>query len=325
MADAGDDASVAARRGYTRFVLPAVAVFVLLSLGAAGAAEWRRRPDIDWSFSPGWLLLAVLLLAAFQAGQAELWRIMLTALGSPMDGRRARSIWNLTLIARYIPTSALQAAGRVLLSERAGVPRRVGAASFVYELVLSFAVALALASAFIVTLPALAGLPWRWSALVIPVLLLIALHPRIFGALSGRVLRGLRSEPLARTLTAATLARLTLGYAACFTLAGLGLYALTQALYPVDAGRLVLVTAAFSVAYVASLVAFILPAGLGAREAALTATLAPVLPDAVALAVAVVLRLTQIAIEVLLVSLTYAIDRGTRDRQPALGEPPAAP
>jgi hypothetical protein len=307
----------------------AVGLLVLASLTAAGIAQWRARPQIDWRFEPAWLAVSVALLIAFQAGQAELWRRMLVAMDHPLDARRARAIWNLTLIARYFPTSALQAAGRVVLSQRAGVPRAVTAAAFVYELVLSFAVALALAAVFLVRLPSLADQPLRWAVVAVPAGLLLALAPAAFGRVSGVALRRIGAEPLRVTLSGRTVAAFAAGYAMCFVAAGAGLFALTRSLQPVPLSALPLITGAFSVAYVASLVGFLLPAGLGAREAALTVTLAPVLPVAVALAVAVALRLAQMAVEVLLGSITWWLDRRTRSATtssgPAGGPPGPGP
>lgn len=282
---------------------------MLGSLVAAGVAQWRARPDIDWRFQPAWLAVSAMLLIVFQAGQAELWRGMLAAMGHPLDARRARAIWNVTLIARYVPTGALQAAGRVLLSQRAGVPRAVTAATFVYELVLSFAVALALGAVFLIRLPALSHQPLRWGAVVVPAVLLVALAPATFGRLSSAILRRVGAEPLRLTLSGRTVAAFAAGYALCFVIAGAGLFALARSLQPVPLSSLALVASAFSVAYVASLIGFLLPAGLGAREAALTASLAPVLPVAVALAVAVALRLIQMCVEVGLAGVTHLLDR----------------
>src|SRR5207248_10618140 len=81
--------------------------------------------------------------------------------------------------------------------------------------------------------------------------------------------------------------------------------------------------AAYSVGFAASLVAFILPGGLGARETVLAAALAPALPFTVAVAVAVAVRLVQMAVEVAFAFVTpmlakRATGRGIRlDRRPA--------
>ncbi len=111
----------------------AVAVVVAACLGFALASQWSSPPDIEWRFRPGWLALSLLCLLAFQWLHIELWRGMLHSLGGTLPRWKARSIWSTTLLARYVPTSALMAVGRIALSQREGVPRRISTASVLYE------------------------------------------------------------------------------------------------------------------------------------------------------------------------------------------------
>src|SRR4051812_49829928 len=112
--------------------------------------------------------MAALLL--FQFLHIELWRLILRVLGGGIEPRRARSIWSATLLARYVPTSALMAVGRVALSEREGVPKRVTLASVAYEFALTFISALALCAWLLWRLPALDDHSWvRWGATALPV------------------------------------------------------------------------------------------------------------------------------------------------------------
>src|SRR5690349_17275681 len=111
-----------------------IVALVLGSVALALAKESGRIGSIDWRFQPGWLALCVAALLLFQFLHIELWRLVLRVLGGHIEARRARAIWSTTLLARYVPTSALMAVGRVALSEREGVPKRVTLASVVYEL-----------------------------------------------------------------------------------------------------------------------------------------------------------------------------------------------
>ena len=86
-------------------------------------------------------------------------------------------------------------------------------------------------------------------------------------------------------------------YVLSFVVAGLGVYGFAHTAYPVDGGDLVIITGAFAVATALGLLAFVLPAGIIAREAGLAVALAPVMPAGPALAVAVIARIVQIALE----------------------------
>jgi uncharacterized membrane protein YbhN (UPF0104 family) len=151
---------------------------------------------------------------------------------------------------------------------------------------------------FVITLPDLEGIWQRYLVLVLPALALIAIHPRVFHPLADWALtRAGRAKlplslPFARTLEFVAL------YAAACLIAGLGIYCLAQAIFPVGADNLPTVVSSYAVANTVSILAFVIPGGLGAREASMAAALAPVMPTAPAVAVAVLSRILQVALEV---------------------------
>jgi glycosyltransferase 2 family protein len=75
------------------------------------------------------------------------------------------------------------------------------------------------------------------------------------------------------------------------------------------------------VASTVSVLAFVIPGGLGAREASMAAALAPVMPTAPAVAVAVPSRIVQVALEVVFASAGLLAAR----RRPGPEAPPRAP
>jgi glycosyltransferase 2 family protein len=87
-------------------------------------------------------------------------------------------------------------------------------------------------------------------------------------------------------------------YVLSMLVAGLSLYALAQSFYPVGVDDLPTVIGAFAVATTFSFLAFLLPGGLVAREAAMTLALSPIMPAAPALAIAVLSRIVQLGLEV---------------------------
>jgi hypothetical protein len=286
-----------------------ICLIVLLCAGLAIGAGIGDLETDQLRFMPAWFVLAIVGFVALQLAHVELWRLQLHRLGSDVPPRRARAIWCASALARYVPTSLLMPTLRITMSEKAGVPKRRTLASLVYEAALAVAGALVVAGYFVIQLPELEGKPVRWVAVGIGLATLVLLHPRIFGPMSAAVLRRLRREPLAVLLPESTLLALWAGYALSFVLAGLSLFALAAALYPVGAADLPQVAGAFAVGFSVSVLAFVLPGGLGAREAGLSAALAPVMPTVIAIAVAVVVRIVQIGIELVLAAVTQAAAR----------------
>jgi len=142
---------------------------VAACLDFALASQRSSLPDIEWRFQPGWLALSVPCLLAFQWMHIELWRGMLHSLGGTLPRWKAWSIWSTTLLARYVPTSALMAVGRIALSQREGVSKRVCTASVAYEVAFTFIAAVAVSTYLVLTLPAFEEHSLRWLVLAVPV------------------------------------------------------------------------------------------------------------------------------------------------------------
>jgi hypothetical protein len=294
-----------------RALMIALAALIVGCLSAAIASQWSKLPDIQWRFAPGWLALSLAALVAFQFVHATLWVLILRALGTPIHATRGRAVWSLTLLARYVPTNIALAVSRMALAEREGVPKRITGASIVYELGFTFGGAAALGAYFVVTLPDLSDEPLRWLALAAPVLSLVALDPAIFHRLADAALTRLGRATLPLSLSRARVLGFFAAFAASFLIAGFAVYAFAEAIHGVGGDDIPTTIGAYSVGFAASVVAFVLPGGLGAREGAMAAALSPALPFAVALAVAVGIRLAQMGIEVLYAAITPVLARRT--------------
>jgi hypothetical protein len=268
-------------------------------VGVAIAAQLGDLPDIEWHFRPLWLAAAAVGIALLQFLHAAIWRRLVAWLhGGELGPARSRAIWSASNMGKYVPTSLLAWVMRVTMADHAGVPRRVTSATLVYELALIVAAAVAVGAYGVVQLEDLEGEPLRWAVVAVPLLALAAVHPRVFRPLADRLLRRVRSEPLPATLSEGRVLLVALWYAGSLVVAGAATYAFARSLHPVDSADIPMVIAAFSIGLAASFVAFVIPAGLGAREAAFAAALAPALPPAVAVAVAIGVRLLQISVEV---------------------------
>lgn len=280
-------------------------------LVAAVITKADQLPRIEWRLQPAWLAISTLAFCVVQFVNWTIWHSLLGALGGELDRGRSRAIWNVSLLGRYVPTSALMAVGRVAMAQRDGVGKRITLASVIYELSLAFGAALLVGAYFVATLPALAGHPARFAALICLPVTVVLMSPRVFGYASRVALARFGREPLEVVLPL----RRVLGYLGAYALsllvAGLGVYAFARSLHPLAVSHLPLALGSYAVGFAVSLIAFVLPGGLGAREAGITAALSPVLPAAVAVAVAVGVRLLQTAIELAFAAITPLLARGT--------------
>jgi glycosyltransferase 2 family protein len=292
------------RSRWRRLAVITIALLAVVFLVYTAARNWSRLPDIHWRFEPGWLVACVAALVIFQAIQAQMWVGILRALGGRVGTARGWWIWSASMLARYIPTNLAMVVGRTAMAERDGVAKRVTMASIVYQLGVAFAGATAVGAYFVIELPNLQGSPVRFAALALPLAALVALDPPIFHRLADFALKRLGREPLPLSLPRSTVLLYTGIGAVSFVIAGVAVWAFTQAIHPVAPDDIPTVIGSYSVGFAISVLTVVLPGGLGAREGAMVAALSPVMPVTVALAVSIAIRLLQIGIEVLFATIT---------------------
>lgn len=286
-----------------------IGIMVVLGIALALIAGLGDFPDVEWRFRPLALALALVGFSGFLIASAEIWRRLLRALGPELRPLQAQEIWFVSGLGRYVPTSLLLPMLRVAMCNRDGVPGRITSATLVYEISLFLAANLALGAYFVLTLPDLAGDWQRFVVLAIPVIALVGLQPRFFHGLADAALRRMGREPLPRSLPGRRVLEFAALYVVAMIVLGVATYALAQSVYPVGADDLPTVVGSLAVGTGVSIVAFIIPGGLGAREAGMALALSSVMPTAPAVAIAVLSRLFQLGLEVVLALLMLWLAR----------------
>ena len=244
----------------------AIVVFGFLVLTVVD--QWAEIKDKGVHFHVLWLIPAFLVLPLFYALSALGWDLILRFLGYRIGPGRAQVAWGQPLLARYVPGSVLYVLGRVLLSERAGVPRRITIASVVYEQAISATSGVAFAAYFLINHPDLQGQPLRWAVLLLIPLAIALLHPRIFGPLANRALRAFGRDPLPAVISLRGVIALILFYILNWGVVSVGIYCVARSVSTIPFDEVLTVGSAQAVGYVAALVTLVAPAGLGIRDAA---------------------------------------------------------
>jgi len=291
-----------------RYLLAGAAVvFVVLAL----VRSWDDVRAHEWTLRWEWLAVAVVVFLGYYIMQAGAWQLLLRAFGLHAPTAWAAASWGRSILARYVPGNVFMFVGRLLACQRRGLEARRVSAAMVYEQALAFCAAL-------VTLGLLFPF-WEYqrrltalSLLGIP-LLLCLLHPRVFVPVADRVLRLVRREPLGAVLGFGRVLALLCYYVAAWFVGGAGCWALARGVTETGADLLPAMTVAFAFAYVAGMVAFVFPGGLGIREAVLAGALGGALGAGVALAWAVLLRLLLIAVELAFAGLSTVVEHARGD------------
>jgi hypothetical protein len=247
-------------------ILLALLIFGFLVLTVID--QWAEIQSQGVHFHVGWLIPAIVILPIFLVLSAFGWDLALRFLGYRIGFGRAQVAWGQPLLARYVPGSVLYVLGRMLLSERAGVPRRITIASIVYEQAVSATSAVIVASYFIIQHPDLQGDAYRWAVLLLIPAAIALLHPRVFGPLANRALRAFGREPLPAVISVRGVISLIAFYSMNWIVVSLGLYCVARSVTYIPFEDVLLIGSAQAIGYFAALVTLIAPAGLGVKDAA---------------------------------------------------------
>lgn len=298
-------------RGALAALAVAFCVFGLVNERAEAGAALHR---LDW-----YAVIGAIVAAASGLGCMMLaWRTLLADLGSPLPPRVAARVMFVGQLGKYVPGALWAIAAQVELARNRGVPRERGASATVVAIVVTLAAGLMTA---LIVLPLTSGHAARqyWWLLACAPLLLVVLYPPVLGATLDRALRLVRRPPLERRISLPGLAR-CVGW----TFLGWAFYSIHVWLLVSNVtGRGVHVVAlsagAYALAYLAGFVLILFPGGLGPRELALTAALAPVMPRGSALLVAVVSRVVMTIADLGWAGTGFLLGRGQRkaDQDPA--------
>jgi hypothetical protein len=288
----------------------AVVVFGFLVLTVVN--QWSDIQKEGVHFHVGWLIPALVILPGFLVLSAFGWDLTLRFLGYPLGFGRAQVAWGQPLLARYVPGSVLYVLGRVLLSEKAGIPRRITIASIVYEQAISATSAIVVASYFIIKHPDLQGDAWRWGVLLLIPAAIALLHPKVFGPLANRVLRAFGREPLPEVISLRGILLLIIFYSLNWVVVAFGIYCVARAVTYIPPEDILLVGSAQAIGYFAALVTLIAPAGLGPKDAAFAWAVKAALPSrsfALGSLIAIALRFVMTIAELLYVAAVTALGR----------------
>jgi glycosyltransferase 2 family protein len=300
--------------GRARALLVARRAVVVLVVGYVSYQLVREWPEVSRTLAQlPWPRVA--LSAAAVTGGVLLgplvWHAMVDDLGAPVRVRDAARVYLIGQLGKYVPGSVVAVLLQMELGLAVGISR---VRSFTASVLTAGIVVVTSLVAGLLAVPALVHnrpeLLWLFVLLPIG---LVLLHPRVLTWVVGLLLRLLRRNPLPHRLTWGAIARAS-GYSLLtFLLYGLHLYVLVGALPGQTRGgvSLLLCIGGIGLAMTAGLLAFVLPSGIGAREAVIVAALVQLVPYGPALAIAVVSRLLFTAAELLTAGVVALVTRSS--------------
>lgn len=266
-----------------RFVLVAAVIvfavwYFVRMWGPVTSAVAQMDP---WRVAGSFLILLVGLLM-----NALSWTTILNGLGHPMPVARGAQIMLVGQLGKYVPGSVWAYVLQMELGRQHGVARARVLVTSLYAAGIGVVSSLVL-GAF--ALPQIAqGHPeLLWLFALLP-LGLVCLHPAVMTFFANLALRVFRREPLDHRVRFGSIAAAVGFSLASYVLYGVHLWLLSNGDVPFT--EVLLMSAALSLGFTAGLFAFILPSGVGVREAILIGLLTLIMPVGEASAISLISR-----------------------------------
>ncbi|MQA88829.1 MAG: hypothetical protein GEU90_01155 [Gemmatimonas sp.] len=277
-------------------------LFAAAALGFLGLFVVENLEEVrahPWSVRPGLLLLSILINVASLSWGVRVWQLVLRRLAVAVRFLPLARVWFLSSLGRYIPGKVWQFVGAAHLGGLIGIQAAVVVTSLAVHTAF-FLLGALLVAVYLLPAPVgeLGGVPIEAIRWMTPLLILLA-HPAVIGGglrLVRRVTGAAVADWRGNLMDGAALALLS---AVGWCVSGLAFFLFVLSLTPLPSSALGGIVGANALAFVVGYVVFIAPAGLGVKEAALTALLAFYVPAPVAALLAVAARLWMVAAEIL--------------------------
>ena len=299
------------RRNLMRALGLMAGLLIIIALAYTVFSAWDVITSFDWQPSIGWLALGVVLVLVSLFLSALAYEGILGGLHRPAPPVRATvAAWAKSLLGRYVPGNVLMVVGRAVMAQAHGVPRMVTLAATTYEQIIALAAAAMLAVVSLLDIGSSSAVgPAAWLVLGVPLVTLL-MHPRVFGPASTWLLAKAKRAPLGALLPFRRVILMMGWYLVTSALLALGVWAMMRGIGGPAIGDPIGVASGFLLAFVISMLVFVVPSGLGVRDAIFALVLSRQVPGEVAIALSVLSRLLLIAVELVFVSLAAAWGRG---------------
>lgn len=287
------------RRLAGRLLAVALVLAAIVFLGRTIARNADALRAYDWSVDPALLAASLVAHVLVLGWGVAVWhRVVLHTTPGPVRLGALQRIWFLSTIAKYIPGKIWQFVAAAQLAGRAGLSGAAVLTSMAIQIGFTLLAALLVSAA---TLP----LPESWAVgrpLVLAVASVAAVllsHPLVLRTALAILPRALHRDVVAwtgRWIDGVVLLALSV---VSWLLYGAAFWLFVSALVETPGSALLPLAGVNALSFLAGYVVFIAPAGLGAREGAMTLLLSPLVPTYVAAVVAILSRLWTVAAELL--------------------------
>jgi uncharacterized membrane protein YbhN (UPF0104 family) len=298
------------------------AVLAVAFLVSALVSQWGKAAAALSALS--WWSLSLAAIAGILApgGAMLAWRALLADLGSPLRLSPAVQVMFLGQLGKYVPGGVWQVVATMELGRDHAAPRKRTFTATVLGMAITLAGGLGLTAIALPFTSADAAHRYWWVLALVPVVA-AALHPRALTGALNLALRLARREPLERSVSRSGLF-LALGWTVLgWALLDVQAWLLVNDVHHGGLSDFLPAAAAYMLAWSVGFLTIFAPGGIGTREVAMAAALAPLMDWPQALVIATVSRLISMAADLAWAALAFALGRLALSRRGPQAPQPA--
>lgn len=266
-----------------RHILQALFIIILIYFMAPVFTDsFRRFNPADWKINYWWLAASLLLMQVVLFAQSAIWSTLMTFFGKQISYRKAFKIAYLAQLGRYLPGRIWQLFGMIYLAAKEGITKEEATVSFILSQLFATPPGLLIVVVYLFMLETSQKyqdyIAWAWvGGIAMVAFLVVFLQPRWFRACINFAVRLLRQTPVEFRLEKKMGLAVLIFYFVTWNLYGVSFYLFLLSILPGYSFSVIEIIGAWTLAYLVGYWAIVLPAGIGAREAALIIMLAPII------------------------------------------------
>jgi len=290
------------------------------------ASQWTQVHDALAKLDGYDVAGAAICVMAGLACMMLAWRTLVADLGSSLSLAGAIRVMFIGQLGKYVPGAVWALAAQVELARDHDIPRRRSATASLVGMATTLVVGLIMAGVMLPLTSAHAARHYWWVLALTP-LAAACLYPKIIRWALNLALRAMRQPPLAESVSGRGMARAL----AWTTLGWLFFGAHAWFLISVFAGKgggevggphvYALSLGGYALAWSVGFLIIVFPGGIGPRELAFIAVLAPVMPSASALVVALASRVVMTIGDLVWAGIALTIGRISGPRRARVRAP----
>jgi uncharacterized membrane protein YbhN (UPF0104 family) len=248
------------------------------------------------------------------------WRALLADLGSALPLPAAIRVMFIGQLGKYVPGAVWALAAQVELARDYEIPRRRSATASLVGMATTLVVGL-VAAGVMLPLTSASAVRHYWWVLAITPLAVACLYPPVIKFGLDLVLKAARRPPLEKSVSVGGMARALAWTTLGWLFYGAHAWLLISEFAGHGAHVLALSLGGYALAWSVGFLIIFIPGGIGAREIALIAVLAPVMSSASALVVALASRVVMTVGDLVWAGVGLAIGRAQSRAAKAQGRP----